>query len=255
MCKFVSLFSLSSLQNHKLKVMHKILLVNYILLGVLCSCSSTQPDYQKASTKGISVDNSDEFLKLFTEIKGDTIHVFYQEFTDPSNDKFKGRQMDPKFYNFIYDYDSLFENEIKEDYHFFTCFKIRLSSNETGLLIRMPSQYSESAIDLFIWDNQKRKIVNSSQLSDGFGDEGWHFVREGWLVDVNKDGLPDIITREKDIDYGMEDDSTQQITHAEVFPSNIPDKDSFSVLISKGYDFKLSNYPIDTSKFQIKNWQ
>ncbi|MFZ4414567.1 MAG: hypothetical protein ACOYOV_15900, partial [Bacteroidales bacterium] len=86
------------------------------------------------------------------------------------------------------------------------------------------------------------RIESKETLSDGFGDEGWCFVQDAWITDLNKDGQLDILKRKKDHDADL-DDSTK-----------FSNTDSIFVFLAKDNKFQKSTLQIDKSKFQLKHW-
>ena len=186
---------------------------------------------------------SNSFLALFTEITVDTFHVYSVPsfYEDP---KFRGKQIGKEF-NYLFAFDieltySLIEKGGIDS--FYACYRFNLDSNNTGLLIRIPSQYATTAVDLFIWDNKKNRIKYRESLSDGFGDEGWYFVQDAWISDFNRNGLFDILKRRKDHEVDI-DDTTK-----------VSSSDSISVFLASGNKFSKHSLRIDTSKFQLKHW-
>jgi len=158
--------------------------------------------------------------------------------------KFRGKQIGKEF-NYLFAFDTVLTYSLIEDGgidRFYACYKFKLDSNNTGLLIRIPSQYATTAVDLFIWDNKKNRITNRESLSDGFGDEGWHFVQDAWISDFNWDGLFDILKRRKDHEVDI-DDTTK-----------VSSSDSTSVFLASGNKFSKRSIRIDTIKFQLKHW-
>jgi len=193
--------------------------------------------------KVLEKGGSDRFLALFTEIAVDTFHV-YSVPTFYDDPKFLGKQIGKQF-NSLFAFDTVLTYSLIEEGgidRFYACYKFKLDSNNTGLLIRIPSQYATTAVDLFIWDNKKNRITNRESLSDGFGDEGWHFVQDAWISDFNRDGLFDILKRRKDHEVDI-DDTTK-----------VSSSDSTSVFLASGNKFSKRSIRIDTIKFQLKHW-
>jgi hypothetical protein len=192
----------------------------------------------------IEKGDTDNFLALFIEIAIDTFHVYSEPnfYDDP---KFRGKQIGKEF-NYLFAFDTVLNYSLSDERgsrdSFYACYKFKLTSDRIGLLIRIPSQYDVTAVDLFIWDNKKNRIVNRERLSDGFGDEGWHFVQDAWISDFNRDGLLDILKRGKDHDVDIED------------TTKVSSSDSTFVFLAKGNKFSKRLFRIDTSKFQLKHW-
>lgn len=216
------------------------LIIILTILGLTQSCSDNST---KQTVDNSVIDNSEAFLKLFPEIESKDLHVYTPPY-DTSNrvDKYDGKQIDRSFYNFLVFDNYINPTEIDTFYHYFACFKFKLSDNKTGLIIRRPSQYSETAIDLYTWDNSSKKVTNIINLADAFGDEGWYFVQDAWIEEVNADNYLDIVVRKKEFDQDLEE------------PSNITRSDTSFVFLGDNKTFKQSNFNIDRNKYQLKHW-
>ncbi len=217
------------------------IIIILIISGLLQSCSDNSPKNTTADTSVI--DNSDSFLDLFSEIKYQDLHIYTPPYDiSDHSDKFDGKQIDRSFYPFLVFDNHINPTEIDTFYHYFACCKFKLTDNKTGLIIRRPSQYSETAIDLYTWDNLAKKVTNIINLADAFGDEGWHFVQDAWIEDVNKDNQLDIVIRKKEFDQDLDD------------PTKISRSDTSFVFLGNGKIFKQINYNIDRNKYQLKHW-
>jgi uncharacterized protein YcfL len=209
-----------------------------ILLFALTSCSSNQNNNQALIGEN---DSANIFLSAFQDISVDTLHVFSQ-FDAAQNAKFQGKEIDKLFYHYFTFDENLTYNLKENNGPIYSCYKFKLSDTKTGLLIRTPSQYDVTAIDLFVWDNATKRIESKETLSDGFGDEGWYFVQDAWITDLNRDGQLDILKRKRDHDEDL-DDSTK-----------VTNTDSIFIFLAKDYKFQKSTLQIDKSKFQLKHW-
>ena len=226
------------------------ILANSILALFSCSgAADKNPQETKADTVKIETvlkkGDADSFLALFSEIAVDTFHVYSEPdfYEDP---KFRGRQIGQEF-NHFFTFDTNLTYSLTDERggkdSFYACYKFKLAADKTGLLIRIPSLYGITAVNLFIWDNKKNHLATRENLSDGYGDEGWYFVQDAWISDFKKDGLVDFLRRRKDRDVNM-DDTTQ-----------VSSSDSISVFLARGNKFKKHTLPIDTSKFELKSWK
>lgn len=212
-----------------------------ITAGLLQTCSDNSS--KRTVKDNLPIDNSEAFLKLFSEIKYQDLHIYTPPY-DTSNrvDKYGGKKIDRSFYKFLAFNNFINPSEIDTFYHYFACYKFKLSDNKTGLIIRRPSQYSETAIDLYTWDNADKKVTNIINLADAFGDEGWHFVQDAWIEDVNKDNNFDVVIRKKEFDQDLDE------------PTNISRSDTAFVFLGDGNTFKQSSYNIDRNRYQLKHW-
>jgi hypothetical protein len=217
------------------------LIIILTISGLLHSCSDN-PTKQAIADNSV-VDKSDLFLNLFSEIKYQDLHIYTPPY-DTSNrvDKYDGIQIDRSLYKFLVFDNYINPTEIDTFSHYFACFKFKLSDSKTGLIIRRPSQYSESAIDLYTWDNLEKKVSNIINLADAFGDEGWYFVQDAWIEDVNADNYLDIVFRKKEYDQDLDE------------PSKITRSDTSFVFLGDIKSFKQSNFNFDRNKYQLKHW-
>lgn len=229
------------------------LLIILTIIGINYSCSTksstdSKSEYNRdsAESKALSnqLDNSDIFLKLFPELNSKDFHIYTPPYDSVKRFcKFDGKRIDRSFYKFLLYKNYVNPLELDTFYHYYACYKFKLTENKTGLLIRRPSQYDESAIDLYTWDNSTRKVTDIINLTDAFGDEGWHFVQDAWIVDLNNDKFYDIVTRRKDFDRNL-DDTTK------IFRS-----DSTSVYLGNGNTFRKSRIKVDNNKYQLEHWK
>jgi hypothetical protein len=173
--------------------MKRQLLILTIIATVFASCKDNRKKDSITDESGI--DDSDKFLSLFSELKTSDIHV-YTPFKGVSGNLFEGREIDTIYYKY-FSFEEYYIPQDK-DSKLYSCYKLKLNDNKTGLIVRSPSQYSETAVNLLIWDNQSKSILYKQQLADSFGDEGWFFVQDAWLTDLNKDNYIDIVTRNMD---------------------------------------------------------
>ena len=219
-------------------IRHALLFLTTITLLTSCVNQETK---SPTSHQPQSIDSVALFIDLFPEINAEDLHV-YSPGDTLTTDKFKGKQIATSFYRFL-KFDNNVDPFLADTlYHFYSCFQFKMTDTKIGLLIRRPSQYSETAIDLYTWDNSQKKVVDIINLTDAFGDEGWYFVQDAWLKDLNRDKTLDIITRRKDFDQDLEDST------------KISRKDSVFVFFNNGTTFKITNFKLDTSKFQLKYW-
>jgi hypothetical protein len=215
-----------------------ILFVTALVIVFCCGlggCSSSTGD------KGAG-DSTKLFLSLFAEISPAGLHVYSPSETLPA-DKFSGTRIDTSFYRLMKLKDQNDWQFTDTSNHFYASYRFCISDEQTGLLIRRPSQYSESAVDLYVWNNVSNQVEQIENLSDGFGDEGWFFLQDAWLEDANKDNRVDFITRRKDFDRNL-DDTTK-----------IHRSDSLFVYLHSRNRFMRSASSVDTQKYQIKYWE
>jgi hypothetical protein len=215
----------------------------FCIFILLASCS-----YNKKGTALLSdqkesfsaIDSSTIFLTQFSTIIPANLHV-YSPFDSLGGKKFEGKIIDTSFYHFLKFKNSLDLLLTDSSSHLYSCYKFKFEENKTGLLIRRPSQYEASAIDLYIWDDSLKRIINIINLSDAFGDGDWYFVKDAWLKNINNDDHLDIITRKKEYEESDDPSIKSSIT------------DTIKVFLGNGKNFKPAIISIDTTTFQILN--
>ena len=220
--------------------MRRIITALTILGVVIYSCSNNKSTEQTGSAKQ-DVDSSELFLKLFTKIDGNNLHVYTPTYDLDHGNKFNGRKIDFSFYKFL-KFKTLSPKQIDTSFHNYACYKFKLTDNKTGLIIRTPSKYSDTAIDLYTWDNQTKKITNIINLADGYGEEGWHFAQDAWLQDLNQDKLLDLVTFRKDYNPNWE------------YPEKKPVKITDSLFVYMGKtngEFVKTLIKVDTNSYKL----
>jgi hypothetical protein len=188
------------------------------------------------------------FLELFQEMSFDTLHV-YSPCDKPDGRKFEGKIMDSTFYEF-FEFDAWQLSNLQWQ-NFYTCYKFEMSDSLTGLIVRRPSQYGETAIDLNIWNNRTEKIIETVNLSDAFGDGMWFFVKDAWIVDFNGDKKLDIVTRRK----SWSQDNVPPALREN--PQGFGEEhihDTTIVYVADQGSFQITDFEIDTAQFRLLDW-
>jgi hypothetical protein len=214
-------------------------LYQFILYGLILTSCSNDVETNKS---GQTTENAETFLKQFPKITTDDLHI-YSPCDKTNGNKFSGHLIDSSFYHYFEFDDVLISNLRNKVGNIFSCFQINLPLHKTGLLVRNPSQYSETAVDLFVWDNNNKKIVGRIALADAFGDGEWYFVRDAWLRDLNGDKNPDIITRKMEWWMDEEEDGSREHT-----------ADSLRVFMTDQTTFVLTKFPVDTNQYIVLDW-
>lgn len=192
-------------------------------------------------------DNSKKFLAQFTNINPKNLHIYSPKETDPqgiiNENKFEGEKIDSIFYKY-FSSQLWFPDSKQIDVNIFGCYKFQFSDSLIGLIVRRRSQYSESAIDICLWNINSQKIESEFELADSYGDGGWFFIKDAWLTDLNNDGLLDIVIRKKESFMDTECDTCKDTK-----------TDSVAVYIAHKNYFKQTHVSIDTEKYQLFNWK
>lgn len=219
---------------------------------IFYSCSESQksvhekgdavPSIPLAKEKTVVV-NDNNFLAMFPRTSGDTIHI-YSPNDKTGGDKFSGKPIPREFYKY-FPLNEYFKHQLKDEYvNIFSIANVTLSDNLSGLIVRVPATYSETALELFVWDNRTKRIIDNINLADETGDAGWYFVQDAWITDLNNDRQSDVLIRRKDHwDKDMDGMDGKE--------RNL---DSVKVFIGEDGKFRKARLAIDTTRFQLFNW-
>ena len=227
-----------------MRITFSILALSAIFIILTASCSDHKSTKREAPA---ITDITATFLAIFQDIDPEGLHV-YSPCDTTDGHKFTGRVIAQRFHHY-FSFDKAFTETIQSFSkdtlsHIYSCFKFPLSDSRTGLLVRWPSQYDESAIYLFTWDNKLKKMIAGENIADTFGDEGWYFIQDAWLTDINKDKKLDIVIHRMDHDQDIEDSTKAPAI-----------KDSLAVLLADGKaGFIPARVNLDSSRFRILNW-
>jgi len=108
----------------------------------------------------------------------------------------------------------------------FAIFQFSQGTRWQCFLLRVPGIYSSDQIDLWMFDTVKKQWMAPMKIAEAWGDGGEAIDVQGWIEDINKDGLFDVVRRTLEIDMHIYDDkphTTKKIAN-KVF---IWDKDHF----------------------------
>ena len=143
----------------------------YLLFFCLIACNEPA---QNNSIKKDSVYAG--LIKMYKPLDFDTLKVSPAENADSIGYKFKGEKIDANRLK-------LLPIDISDDDSngLFAVYQFKIDNHRTGLITRIPSQYSSSSITLFIYDTITDCITDHFELADTFGDEGWSFVKNGYI--------------------------------------------------------------------------
>lgn len=155
-------------------------LVFQLLLLLGCNSSPSQNAQSVESSK--SAKTPADFLALFRNIETDS---FFIESTYGSEDlskfKFKGVELDSIFYSFFGDAD-LIKWVKRGGGQLFACYRFPLSATVEGLILRTPSDYWESSIRIYLFDNQTGKTFRDLEVGESWGDAGDSLIKFALLI-------------------------------------------------------------------------
>jgi len=137
-----------------------------------------------------------ELNKFSRFVTDNTIHVFYRD----TSASYIGIPIETTHYPFFLDKTTIADYKVLEfnqPEEIFATFHF-CHGKYIAYLLRAPSAYSSTAIDLWIYDPRDKVWLESVRVADAFGDGGWHFILDGWLVDLDGDGFRDLVQRRRD---------------------------------------------------------
>ena len=176
-------------------------IVVFLALGGLTSAScrkDTPPRVTEATQKKppgdtaiVTLTVSTEFLRELDSLaqveSGDTIHVYSAE-PDPRW-PLLGTQLSRVARMAL---RSVYQDT--SDDGVFAAARLSLDSARIGYLLRVPSHYSSSRVDLWILDRGSRQLTGPLEVADWWGDAGEEDCIMSWLVDLNQDGTRELVS-------------------------------------------------------------
>ena len=133
-----------------------------------------------------------EFIRLFKAVEFDTLHIFSQVKVVPGGSReIRGPQIPKKLLHYFPNY---FQGE-GADSTAYACYRFNYSSDLTALIANVPSDFEVTAYDFFLYSNKENKIIYSKNIAESSGDSGDGWVEDSWLLDLNKDGITDLVTK------------------------------------------------------------
>ncbi len=209
---------------------------------------------QEITGEGLEMDsNATEFLSLFKTIDPTGLHI-YSSISDEDGNlidgQFEGVPIDVKKFAQVND-ETIFVNltACKQGYsNIYAIAKFEINTRFLGLLVRQQSQYDETLVQLLLMDKRTGKVEKGIDMADSFGDAGWFFSLESWIVNFKFDTTLEIVSRRKDlipkanfVDYNDMDSITT-------------DTLKISRLVNSVFITQPRNQS-DTIKFKLKNWR
>lgn len=236
-------------------IYHLMLCLGFLTLSCKENNRSSRNDEfqrQDSSKSEIAVELEDasvdheEFLALFELVEPNGLHIFPPTWENGHEiiAPFEGKPIDVNKYRTFLD-QSIFRNVEacrKGLCNIYAISRFEVDAQYLGLIVRQMSEYSETIIELVLWDNHAREIVNRIELADSFGDAGWYFDTESW-IGIADDTLK-IVTRRKEYIPGDEDnDEIGKVTdtlYCQSFSKNS--------ILQKSLSLR------DTTHYALKKW-
>ncbi len=75
----------------------------------------------------------------------------------------------------------------------YVMWKTPLGSGLTGYALLVPGMYTPTRIDLYVYDTKMHRLGEPIQLADVWGDAGESTRVRSWFVDLNRDGVIDVL--------------------------------------------------------------
>jgi len=165
------------------------------LILILTNCvSQNNPNKQSSkNNESAEIKSNTDLLKLFKEISLKELHVWAVSDKNGGN-KYKGNIIDTLFFPLFGEYMTPYKmyninpkTNITEysGYNLFASYKFPINNYLTALILRVPSQYEESAVAIWIYNSKSDKLTQSIELADSFGDENWYFLKDSWIEQRN----------------------------------------------------------------------
>ena len=183
------------------------------------------------------------FLDHFEPIDWTNLHVFSPDGTS-EDPLFKGRPIDSTFYHH-FEINTYIKQFFTGYYHIHASYKIGLDKSHIGLIVRQMSQYNESSITLYVYDRQRSVITSYVELADSFGDGPWFFDENGWLIDLDGNGYPDLIKKKNEWWEEDNEDTNETTSHS---------SHTFTTFEFSDGTFIESELEIDEDRFKVKGW-
>lgn len=157
-----------------------------ILFIVLIYSACSESPVKTEGAEAVPVYTIDSFLAKFTEIEFDSLKVYTTDQVDADTSFYKGRaldSMDAPFIASLYG-DMAFESSREYLSQFYACYKFKIDDERMGLIVRCPSEYVSSFLEVFeCKDGKVKHLINLSEL---WGDAGDVYERCSYLFRAGK---------------------------------------------------------------------
>jgi hypothetical protein len=135
-----------------------------------------------------------QLYSLFKEVEFDVMHFYSMgrvpgTFRPEDTYSFGGKAIDTSLHHLL---NGIMESDPYTE--FFAVCRFFISAELEALVVR--GYYDpEHRLHYLVYDNAKQAIIKDVELSYSYGYEGSEGNMESWIIDVNKDGQKDIVTR------------------------------------------------------------
>jgi hypothetical protein len=156
-----------------------------LLLFTSCADSNQKIAIRPDTTAKKDTAAREDFTANFDTINRDSILVYPRMSSNAADDPtypFSGRLL--KNFDYSKVDTSKFEHPVKRKMNFFAAYSLPMGKHHTGLLLRTPSIYWESAIYLLLWNNEQKKVVDQLQVAEWWGDAGDLVFIQSYLLEL-----------------------------------------------------------------------
>ena len=131
-------------------------------------------------------------LQYFQPTTSEKLHV-YSSHSDILNQR--GQRIDPAHHDKFG--ASLARRAQKFRMSLYGYYQFKLKDSLVAAICRVPSRYDESAINLYVWDQESQQVVHRLPLAENLWNDHWIMVMDSW---INRDanGHLQIIQRKKE---------------------------------------------------------
>lgn len=160
----------------------------------------------------ISAQTKEELLSFYNQFKPvefDLLHIYTNgqreqaTFNPKSSYPFQGKKIASSFAPFLEK-----RLDIEADQDFFAISRYTIAPQIEGLLIRMyDKEMLSNSIYTLIYNHKTNSLEEGIQLAYDYQAEGGSGAVQSWLLDLNEDGLPDVLTRSYYDYYELKEDS------------------------------------------------
>lgn len=130
------------------------------------------------------ISKNQKFLDKFKTIDIDTLKVFSGEEVFDSNFEFFGKKIERSDSKIFPSDFNIFEDNKVETY---AIYKFEIDKNNLGLIARTPSEYWPTSLKLFVYDKNKDKITNYTEIGESWGDAGDRLIKKSWFFKNKND--------------------------------------------------------------------
>jgi hypothetical protein len=213
-----------------------------LLVLILCGCSAKrteignnakEPEKSHIRNDSELVDKT-EFLNLFKEVSFDTLHIFF-EHNSEGEVAIKGVKVPKKILTYFPEEVRLGATEWNVS-PVYACYKFQYTPEVTALIANVPSQYDATAFDIYLFSEKKDKIIFSQRIAENTGDAGYSITQDSWLIDLNKDGIMDLVT--KQLETIPEDEELEKFSYSDSTLVYLGEKSSFKNVMPRVYNTK-----------------